>query len=111
MKGLTVDEFMQIGVKEQPPEKTKAVEIINAFIKRWEVRDKDSSDISVFEVEESDFDNAFKFNEPKQILRAATLLRNVANKNDKYNIAVKQRGGRLFVGMREEIEPNYRSWR
>lgn len=110
MKGLTVDEFMQVGVKEQAPERVKAVEIIDAFIKRWEVRDESSSNISVIEVEESDFDNVFNFGDPKQILRAANLLRNVANKNVRYEIAVKQRGGRLFIGMRQELEPGNR-WR
>jgi hypothetical protein len=105
MKAITVDEFKVIGVKEQSPEKKKAIEIVNTFVKHWETNE-DNEPI-IMEVEESDFDNAFDFSNPKQILRAANLLRQVANKNAKYNIAIKQRDKRLFIGMREELESNY----
>lgn len=107
MKRITADEFLQIGAKEQPPERIAAKKIIDDFVQFWEER-ADEDDRPVIEVEESDFDNVFKFNEPKQILRAANLLRNVANKNIRYEIAVKQRGKRLFVGMRQELEPRWR---
>lgn len=110
MKTITVDEFKAIGVKEQTPEKIKATEIINAFVAHWKARSEDDEH-SVIEVEESDFDNMFDFNNPKQILRAATLLRGVANKNAEYNIAIKQRDKRLFIGMREELEFGFRGWR
>ena len=107
MKRITANEFLQIGTKEQPPERIAARKIIDTF-KNY--RSADGEQI-VIEVEESDFDNIFDFSNPKQLLRAATLLRNVANKDEDYSIAVKQRGKRLFVGMREEIEPGFRSWR
>lgn len=110
MKRLTANEFLQIGMKEQPPEKVAAKKIIDDFVQFWKER-IDEDDHVVIEVEESDFNNVFDFNNPQQLLRAATLLRNVANKNEDYSIAVKQRGKRLFVGMREKIEPGYKDYK
>ena len=111
MKGLMASEFMQIGMKEQPPEKIAAKKIVDAFIDRWKLYSEGDSDMNVIEVEESDFNGAFDFSNSRQILRAATLLRNIANKNEDYSIAIKQRGKRLFIGMREDIEPGYKDWK
>lgn len=101
MKKITVEEFQKVGAKELSPAKKLASKIVEDFI---------ATDDDVVEVEEKDFNNEFKFNYSKQALKAATLLRNVANKHK--DICVKQRSNRLFIGKRSKLEPNFNNpWR
>ena len=104
MKKFTKEEFDNLGTTAR--KKTKAMKKAEALVIEFLESDED-----IVEIEESDFDGMFEFDDQKQRTKAAGKLRNVLMRNAfrDEDVAVKGKANRLFL-----VKPsvfNNRSWR
>lgn len=104
MKKVKLEEFVKSDTRKgATPHALKARELVDEFAEMGE---------DIVEIEEKDFDGAFKFDDVKDKAKAVSYLRNAVYKLDKDRVlCVKQRGNRIFLGKREVIDPDSMGWR
>ena len=99
MKKITKEEYKAIEVRpnrKASPHGAKARELIIQFME---------SDDEIVEIEPSDFDDAFDFNDMKQRNKAAGYLRNKLNTNEfkDEQLIAKTKGGKIFLGYKDTM--------
>jgi hypothetical protein len=97
MKTVTLEEFEAAKVQKPNPIADKAIEVWLEFL--------DKPDL-VAEIEHSDFGGLLDLDDEKQRVKAVNALRNAANRSmlkKDYDLCVRQRGNKIFIGERKDI--------